>query len=424
VFKYIVAFALFSPLLGIYFIEGGSYAYSVGKDGYPNGAFNAFSLFVCIVLMFAFAVILITKRNRKRNLSNYLIGNTEQEENKLQSKYFSFSTKLIAIHLILLLIMLFGFGGIKVWLGIMDKGQFRIALGPFGAFAYIMMKIASPSLFAYSTLQYKKVKRNFINNSLWRLNLVIILILGSVWGFKSTGISMLLPSIIIMFWTISFTNVLKLSFGFFGLLLLFFYFFDSDGVFGMDAVIFIFDRLTTFQGDVSWHIWGLYTNGEQFPNYFPTLFSAFGDSTLKIFGVVRENLFMWMNYHYDWMLIYLAGLPLEAIDNGHNIVGTPFSEGLVAGGFTGMVTFAGIAGSLIGWSYNVLANFIYKKQHTYAAIFSAYFCFYIFPWLSGGSITQLFHISNVVGFLITLILIEFTKKQIVLKKRDKLDLIQ
>ncbi len=421
-FKYIVAFALFSPLFGIYFIEGGSYAYSVGKDGYPNGAFNAFSFFITIILLFAFTVVYFTRGSRSKNLKNYLIENSNLEESMLQAKYTSFSSKLIIIHLVLLLIMLFGFGGIKVWMGIMDKGQFRIALGPFGSFAYIMMKIASPSLFAFSTLQYKKVKHNFFNNSLWRINLVLILILGSVWGFKSTGISMLLPSIIILFWKISFKNVLKLSVGFFGLLLLFFYFFDSDGVFGMDAVIFIFDRLTTFQGDVSWHIWGLYSNGEQFPNYFPTLYSALGDSTLKIFGVVRENLFMWMNYHYDWMLIYLAGLPLDAIDKGHNIVGTPFSEGLVAGGFSGMVVFAGIAGTLIGVSYNALANFIYKKQQTYAAIFSAYFCFYIFPWLSGGSITQLFHISNFVGLIITLILIEFTKKKIVFKKSEKLEL--
>jgi hypothetical protein len=420
-FKYIVAFALFSPLFGIYFIEGGSYAYSVGKDGYPNGALNAFSLFIGIVLAFTFLVVYFTKKNRNRNSLKYEIQSNNLELQSLQSKYLSFSTKVFLIHVLLLIIMLFGFGGINVWLGIMDKGQFRIGLGPFGSFAYIMMKIASPSLFAYCTLQYIEVKHDFLNNSIWRLNVILILVLGSVWGFKSTGISMLLPSIIILFWKISFTNVLKLSVGFFGLLLLFFYFFDSDGVLGMDSVIFIFDRLTTFQGDVSWHIWGLYSNGEQFPNYFPTLFSAFGDSTLKMFGVVRENLFMWMNYHYDWMLIYLAGLPLEAIDNGHNIVGTPFSEGLVAGGMVGMIIFAGIAGTLVGISYNALANFIYKKQRTYAAIFSSYFCFFIFPWLSGGSITQLFHISNFLGFLITLILIEFTKKKIVFKRKETLE---
>jgi hypothetical protein len=422
VFKYIVAFALFSPLVGIYFIEGGSYAFSVAKDGYPNGAFNAFSFFITIVLLFAFSIIYLTRKGRKDNFINYSNVNTEQETSDLQLKYLSFSTKLLLIHLVFLMIMLFGFGGIKVWMGILEKGQFRTALGPFGSFAYIMMKIASPSLFAYCTLQYSKVNQNFLNKLLWRGNMILILILGSVWGFKSTGISMLLPSIIILYWRISFTKVLKLSIGFFGLLLLFFYLFDSDGVFGVDSVIFIFDRLTTFQGDVSWHIWGLYSNGEQFPNYFPTLLSAFGDSTLKLFGVARDNLFMWMNYHYDWMLIYLAGLPLEAIDSGHNIVGTPFSEGLVAGGITGMVTFASIAGILIGLSYNALANFIYKKQHTHAAIFSSYFCFNIFPWLSGGSITQLFHISNFFGLLITLFLVEFTRKQILLNKKEKLEI--
>lgn len=416
-FKYIVTFALFSPLVGIYFIEGGSYAFSVAKDGYPNGAFTAFSFFIAIVLLFAFSIIYLTRRGRNDNFINYSIVNTDQETSDLQLKYLSFSTKLVLIHLVFLMIMLFGFGGIKVWMGIMEKGQFRTALGPFGSFAYIMMKIASPSLFAYCTLQYIQVNHNFLNKLLWRGNMILILILGSVWGFKSTGISMLLPSIIILYWKISFIKVLKLFVGFFGLLLLFFYLFDSDGVFGVDSVIFIFDRLTTFQGDVSWHIWGLYSNGEQFPNYFPTLLSAFGDSTLKLFGVARDNLFMWMNYHYDWMLIYLAGLPLEAIDSGHNIVGTPFSEGLVAGGITGMVTFASIAGILIGLSYNALANFIYKKKHTHAAVFASYFCFNIFPWLSGGSITQLFHISNFFGLLITLFLVELTRKRILLNKK-------
>lgn len=412
-FKYLIAFALLSPLIGVYWVEQGAYAMSVGKDGYPNGAFQMFAIYVLIVFSSA---LLFSSLFRKFEFSEFkMVKNLDScaIENRT---YNQFSSKLFILHIILIIVMLFLFGGINVWLGAMDKGEFRVKLGSFGSIAFILTKYASPTMFAYLTILYINSSKNNFQKLMWGVNMLLIFILGSTWGFKSTGISMILPSLLILFWQVSFRKIIKLCVYLFSILIGFFFLFDSatnlgDGT-SLSAIQFIFERLTVLQGDVSWYIWGNYQAGEKFPSYWPTLFSAFGDSNLKLFGVDRGNLNEWMSYHYDWMLSYVSGLPLETIDNGHSIVGTPFSEGLVAGGVAGIVIIAIIAGLVISISYYLMNRFRSKKQYIYLTLFASYFYFNIFTWLIGGGITQLFHISNFIGFFITIVLIKLLKQNI------------
>ena len=62
-YKYIVAFALLTPLVGIWLVEGGEYAGSVGVEGSPNGAALVFALYVVVVVVVA---LMITGIRRQR----------------------------------------------------------------------------------------------------------------------------------------------------------------------------------------------------------------------------------------------------------------------------------------------------------------------------------------------------------------------
>lgn len=411
-YKYIILYALLAPLVGVYLVEQGAYAMSVGKAGFPNGTFYIYSVYVVVIVATIFFVNLLGRGGRKEGRQSLF----SPEKSKM---FNSFGIHLFILHIALIFIMLFVFGGINVWLGVMEKGAFRVKLGPFGAIAYILTKYTSPTLFAYLTVLFLNSHKTRFQKILWWSNVVLIFILGSTWGFKSTGISMMLPSLLIIFWRISFFNIIKLGGVFFAILFLFFYWFDSEtnlGSSNFEVFSFIIERLTVLQGDASWYIWGEYQDGAKFPNYFPSLLAGIGDSNLKILGVSRDNLYEWMNFHYDWMLSYVSGLPLETIDGGHSIVGTPFSEGLIAGGKTGIIVIAIVAGVIISVSYHLMDRFRLKKQYIFLTLFSSYFCFNVFPWLMGGGITQLYHISNVIGFIITLLFLKSLKMKINFEK--------
>ena len=52
-YKYLVAYVLLTPLLGIWFVEHGEYAGSIGVDGYPNGTIYAFGAYALGTLLVA-----------------------------------------------------------------------------------------------------------------------------------------------------------------------------------------------------------------------------------------------------------------------------------------------------------------------------------------------------------------------------------
>ena len=52
-YKYLVAFVLISPLVGIHMVENGEYAASIGVYGHDNGATIAFALFAGAVAVVA-----------------------------------------------------------------------------------------------------------------------------------------------------------------------------------------------------------------------------------------------------------------------------------------------------------------------------------------------------------------------------------
>jgi hypothetical protein len=400
-YKYLVAFVLMSPLIGIWLVEHGEYAGSIGVTGSANGATIAFAAYALTVAVVAIAVCGVRVHRKPAPLP--LVA----PQPGAGREYIHFSKNLLLLSGTFLLLMLFGFGGINVWLGTIEKGLFRATLGPFAAFPYLLTKFAVPALFAYSTMLLTRTNRSRSKRLLWWANAFLVLLVGSTWGFKTTGIFMMLPALLILNWHVSIWRLAKIGLVFLGSLVLFFFWFDAPLLQGTGVVAFLATRLTVLQGDVAWYVWGLYRDAQTLPNYWPTLLAVTGDTMLRLFGISRENQIEWMGYHYDWMVTHLAGVPLDAIADGHSLTATPFAEGLVAGGVAGVALFAVLAGLLVGRAYFYLDRAIRRRYSATAAILATYFCFHIFSWLNGGAITQLVHISTAIYLIASVLLIKW-----------------
>jgi hypothetical protein len=144
-------------------------------------------------------------------------------------------------------------------------------------------------------------------------------------------------------------------------------------------------------------------DNQKFPPYFRTLWPAMGDRLFSLFfGIDKSDYSRWVDYHFDLQLTAIGGIPLDVIQAGHNITGTSFSEGVIALGSPGYLLFSALSGLCLGICFNVLKAAIENDRLVLAALFSTYFCFpVLFTWLNGGGVTALFHISVVLGFLMT-----------------------
>ncbi|MFL6601416.1 MAG: hypothetical protein ACJ8R9_08795 [Steroidobacteraceae bacterium] len=388
-YKYLIAFVLITPLIGVWMVEGGEYAGSVDVQGYPNGATMAYGLYVVAVVCIA----MLCARAGRRPIE------LQPPSREADALFRRFSAKLLLVEIVFMLLFLFGFGAINTWLGGIGKGEFRVGLGDFGAFPNAMSKFVIPALLAYCTLLYRRSSRSGALKLRLSITFFIAFVTGASWGFKSTAIASVAPALLLLYWRVRPLQLVVLAAAFVGSLMLFFWIFDADLGTVTDAQAFLLRRVTVLQGDVAWYIWGLHSSGASFPSYWPTLLAAMGDKVLSALGISRSDYYEWMLYHYDWMITYLAGASLEQIaEGGHSIVAQPFAEGLIAGGLGGLVLFTVIAGVLTGRMYTFLDTSMRKGHDLSAAFGATYFCYYLLPWLSAGAIVQLFHISLLVSF--------------------------
>jgi hypothetical protein len=391
-YKYIITFVLVTPLIGIWLVEGGEFAGSIGIDGYPNGATAAYALYA---LGLAAVALLCSGRSRHPPPAT-------MPEHGAGARFHTFAGKLLIFHVGFLLVFLFVFGAKDVWFGDVGKAEFRVSLGAFGFIPSLMTRFIVPALFAYVTLLYSRTARRGMARWRWIANLIVVFLIGASWGFKSTAMLVLMPGLLLLFWRVRPLNLLAIALAFCVTLAVFFLIFDARYELDTDIETFLLRRITVLQGDTAWYIWGLYSSGETFPAYLPTLLVALGDKVLSLMGLSLSNQYEWMLYHYDWMLTYLAGVPLDAIEDGHSLTGTPFAEGLIAGGISGVVLFVIIGGILVGGLHRLLDRALRLRRDTQAALGATYFCLYLFPWLNAGSIVQLFHISLLIDVACTL----------------------
>lgn len=399
-YKYIVAFMLVTPLIGIWLVEGGEYAGSVGINGYANGATVAFALYAAAV-----ALIAVACSGRKHRPAEVQVP--VQEANAM---FRRFSNNLLIFETAWLLFFLFGFGAINVWLGLVPKQEFRTGLGAFGYIPNSMSKFIIPALVAYAALLYMGTTR-----TRWMtVRLVgicaIAFINGGSWGFKATAISSVMPALLLLNWRVRPLALMALGVFFLGSIVAFFLLFDVNFEEGAELQSYLLRRLTVLQGDSAWFVWDLHVTNQPLPNYWPTLLAAIGDKMLTVLGLARSDGYTWMLYHYDWMITYITGSTLEAIEGGHSITATPFAEGLVAGGLPGLVLFTVIAGVLTGWMFRFLDRALRQGRTVAAALGSTYFFYFLAPWLNAGAIIQLFHVSLLISFSLTLVVLYFLRR--------------
>lgn len=393
-YKYLVSFVLLSPLIGILLVESGEFAASVGISGYANGAALAYSCYAATVGLIAWFC-------SGRNVSRIWHPTVDQHE--IDARLRVFGNNLLWISGAFLLIFLFGFGASQVWAGAVGKGEFRTGLGTLGAIPNLMTKFILPALLAYAGALFQKSSKNWKLRWLLAANFALLFVIGASWGFKSTAFIVLLPALLILNWRITLGALLRLVIVFVSLIVIFFFQFDANVEIYADVHTFLFTRITVIQGDVAWYVWDKYISGEEFPNYWPTLLAAFGGNLLTLFGLSRGDFFEWMLYHYDLMITYIAEVPLSQIADGHSITATPFSEGLVAGGLWGVAFFAILGGVIVGRMHAFIQRALQRGHDQRAAIGATYFCFYVFAWLNGGAVVQLFHISVLFALLVTLL---------------------
>lgn len=386
----IILASVLLPLIGVMQMEGGAFGNSIGMNGYPNGASVVYAMYAVVLLTTYFglhASAAVAPANAARN----------------GTRFDAYAQLLIGLFLLILLVMLFGFGGWAVWLGQVGKGKFRANLGPFGAVAYQLINSVIPLLMAYAAVLYRSAQSDARERAWLAMLFGLTLLIGSTWGFKSTGITMLLPALVVLFWRAGMGRVLAVCGAIALTIVAFFYLFDTKTDEAAGGLAFLLTRMTTLQGDVSWLLWGQHSEGASFPPYLQTLLVFVGDTAFSsLTGITRDMPDLWADYHFDILLGLLAGLPLSVVDEGHSIVGTPFADGLVLGGVPGVLAMALFSGLLCGVLCNMIEHSLRRGQAFRCALLATYFGIHVTTFLRSGAAVQLIHVATVVGLLLAL----------------------
>lgn len=385
-------FVLFTPLLGIIQVENGAYAANVAEWGHANGASYAFIAYSLCAIAGAW----IWTRGEFFRRPPLIVFPLSRTKARIANRCIAIALVVNGLFCALTLLL---FGGLSVLLGEVGKGDFRSSLGGLGAFAYLTLKWLAPSTFALACAQYVFAGRPTASRKLLVALGLLTFLIGMSWGFKSSGLLVLLPGFVILLWRATLRSVVVYTASSMFVLLAAFMFFDTvEGSAYESALQFLVARLTVFQGDVSWYLWGQWIDGASFPGYAVTLSVAIGDQLFTLLsGISRDDGERWILVHYGSLLTYVVGYPIEGIQAGHSVTGTPFSEGLIAMGAPGILVFGVLAGVVSGFLYGRIASAMRRQRAIPLALWSNYSVWCAFAWLNGGEIVQLFHISVIVG---------------------------
>ena len=139
-----------------------------------------------------------------------------------------------------------------------------------------------------------------------------------------------------------------------------------------------------------------------------TLGVAVGDRLFSVItGITRDDAELWVTSHYGSLLTYTVGYPIEGIEAGHSVTGTPFSEALFALGIAGIPVFGLLAGIVTGVVYKRIARAMAEGRPMSAALWSNYFVWFVFAWLNAGDMAQLFHVSAIIGAVAAKLMLSF-----------------
>jgi hypothetical protein len=388
----LLVFVTISPLIGILLVENGEFALTLGIEGFSNGAWEAYFIFIFI---FYISFVFFTK------VKFISLPSVKKIDDKT---FFRILIIVLVMNIFFLLLFLFGFGSYKVLTGVIDKGEFRSSLGTFGAISYLITKFYAPAILVLITVLYKNIsKYKFLLIS----NFFLVVIMGASWGFKSSAIFMIFPALMILLWENSLSKNLFVVLLSLISILFFASIFDEYSDINM-LLLNILNRLTIIQGDMSWYIWSLAQEGLlPLNDYYLTLLPAIGGKMFTIFSsisIAEEQ--EWIKYHYDLLLTQASGYEDAGLSTGHSVTGTVFSESIFALPFPLNNLYAVFSGLITAINYKIINEGIKRNDMISVSLSSIYFISVVFPWLNSGGIIQLFHIGIIFGIITTYILLK------------------
>lgn len=382
----IILIILILPIIGMYNLNTGHYAFSVGVQGFDNGSLIPFTIFNSVIIFF---FLFFKKRTQEMSLSSFFSVRKE----KLIANYSFY------LNLIFCLLILFGFGAYKVFLG-MERGEFRASLGSFGFLYYFIIKFWTPALI---TLAYLCYRSRSSNSWLFYLHFIVVFVIGLSTGFKSTVLFLFLPMIVLNIWKISILKFSKITFFLFFPLIFVPSVIVSDFSAIYDLLNFLFMRATTITADTSWYIWTIKDTISI--EYHKAFLSMFGNSFMSAFDINLNKFNDAVIYDFNYMLHDLMGIPLNAVRDGHNIQGSLFLTSILMFGDYYIVG-AFFYGLLLSLFYNFLQFLIIKRYVSLFIPFLVFFVFHVLSWLQSGLPTTILHVSIVVSLFSTFLLIK------------------
>src|SRR5260370_17840115 len=105
-FKYLLFFVLFSPLIGIILVENGAYSISTAQFGHPNGAWLAYTVHCLVLLAVTFWTIAKKIGSPRKKTTRTSISHLPP--------FVPLAYVLLWLNVVFLAVMLFGAGGIEV----------------------------------------------------------------------------------------------------------------------------------------------------------------------------------------------------------------------------------------------------------------------------------------------------------------------
>jgi hypothetical protein len=412
----LLAYVIIAPLLGCILLEYFEfYSYSSGQIGYYNGSWIVY-LANSILLLFIASFVSKLKLTDKTLIIRKFRYYYSKSQIKSQTK------KIIILSIIFLLMMLFLFQGYKTLLGTVNKGEFRsktLGVAGLGFLAYMIFKFFIPTILAYLMFIHKylyKQKKYVIY-----LAFFLSMFSGFLWGFKSSSIIIILPALMVMFQKFEIKHLFKLVLLFFIVVIIAGYFFDREIVssYNLSIFEFIFLRMTVIEGDTYWTIFGKIINNEIQPlyfDYFKYLLNFFGNK-INSFFIDLSNPINVLNYKFASYINYVTFGDLYYATSGeHNVTATYVGEGLLFLGFPGVFLFTFLAGIIVGTNIKVFRKSLILKNGKLAAISASCFVMLTWSWLKGGDITTIFHISNLIGIILSSILLNMIEKRIIISR--------
>lgn len=387
--------------IGMIFMEFGSFGRTIDQYGYANGATFSYLIFWMLFYVAYYGI--------QRYSFVFHSSRCKQEFNEItyyyeDSRIYKALIFILIFSLFFLIIQVFVFNGISVLTGTMLKNEFRTTGVTNGLLAFGILKFYAPGIGALATYFFLKAEeKKVMMFFLLFIIYIFLFIIGLSWGYKSSGISILLPSFALLFWRIS----LWKFFLFFVIAMCFFAFlalqFDTSVVklnSYSDALMFVFERITVYQSETPWKIWDSYINGITLPNYTNTLIGLFGNILPRILDLNVD----YISSNYGLSVTYFVYPYEKNILNGFNTTSTFYSESIIAFGYIGLLIFPILGGLMAGTVVKKIEKNNKKPIKIVLLLLVFFSC--IYPWMSSGGISALFHVSVFLHLVISYMLFQ------------------